>query len=231
MNYGKKNLNFKEKKMKNGSFICFDGTDKSGKSTIISLLKEEFEKNKNFIFTREPGSEHLNLCSEIRSLVKNKDYDRSDNAELLLFMADRANHFDKIIIPNLEEGKTIITDRCYYSTFAYQIYAKNKGIQNIDNFNFLNNFATHRICPDLTFFFYTSYEEYLRRGGGGDKKDQFEKNGEKFFNEIKKAYLVMYNESLDNKKENIHLYNTEDYSIEDLKKSVIYTLFKFSEKR
>ncbi len=112
--------------MNKGLFITFEGGDACGKSTQVKLFKEYANlhplKDK-FIFIREPGGTVLG--EEIRKLVLNYTLDAPvPKAELMLFLASRAQICEKVIVPALKEGKIVIADRFYDSTIAYQGMAR-----------------------------------------------------------------------------------------------------------
>lgn len=135
-----------------GKFIIFEGGEGSGKTTQIQLLSQVLEKQRSKIFlTKEPGGDK-SICREIRALLldtAHKDI-LDDRAELFLFLADRAQHISKTIIPALEAGYTVLCDRFAASTFAYQFYAR-----KVADFDFIksnNDFASRSLTPDLTFY-------------------------------------------------------------------------------
>lgn len=135
--------------MKNkGLFITFEGGEGTGKSTQIRLLAEFLKKNgQQVVVTREPGG--LEISEEIREVLLK---DRGQNpvtplTETLLFLAARAEFYKLIIKPYLEAGKTVLCDRSYDSTLAYQGYGR--GV-DLDLINTLNKHVTAGIKPNLT---------------------------------------------------------------------------------
>ena len=135
--------------MKRGFFITFEGTDGSGKTTILNKVITQLEKhNLNVSRTREPGGQNK-VCEDIRGvLLNNKDVDKY--AESLLFAASRVQHVNKYIIPQISEGISVISDRYLDSSIAYQGYGKNIDVKWIQE---INSFATNEFKPDFTFFF------------------------------------------------------------------------------
>lgn len=135
-----------------GKFITFEGGEGSGKTTQIQLLSQILEKQGGKIFlTKEPGGDK-SICREIRALLldtAHKDI-LDDRAELFLFLADRAQHISKTIIPALESGHTVLCDRFAASTFAYQFYAR--SVADFDFIKSNNDFASRSLTPDLTFY-------------------------------------------------------------------------------
>ena len=102
--------------------ITFEGIDGSGKSTQIKKLKDFLKKKNinNFIFTREPGGSDLG--NKIRKLLinNNKNNTISREAQILLLIAARYEHYEKLIIPLIKKNKVVVSDRFGDSTFAYQ---------------------------------------------------------------------------------------------------------------
>ena len=102
-----------------GSFITLEGIEGSGKSTSLeTITKTLSDHNINFILTKEPGGGPLG--QDLRTLLLDKSSRISPDTELLLMMADRKDHIDNYVIPNLEKGIWIISDRYLDSTYAYQ---------------------------------------------------------------------------------------------------------------
>lgn len=108
--------------MKQGILIAFEGIEGCGKTTQSKLFYEELiRKNIPAILTKEPGG--VESTKKIREiLLERNDLDAA--TELFLFLADRREHFLKIIFPELRQGKIVITDRASASTWAYQYYGK-----------------------------------------------------------------------------------------------------------
>ena len=149
--------------MMKGIFITFEGIDGCGKSTQCELLKDYLTDNgKDFIFVREPGGTVIG--ERIREiLLDKKNTQMTARTELMLFEAARAQITDEVIRPALEEGKTVICDRFFDSSSAYQGKARGMGMEFVSD---LNMAATGGLKPDITFFFDISAEEALERRGG-----------------------------------------------------------------
>lgn len=139
--------------MKRGFFIVIEGLDGSGKS-LQSRLLAEYLKNKNLdvILTFEPTNE------KIGRLLTNHYLKEVDLpiADALLFAADREEHLKTLILPALDEGKIVISDRYWHSSFAYQ------NTQGLD-LNWLKELNKFFIKPDLTIFIDVSPEECVKR--------------------------------------------------------------------
>ncbi len=174
--------------MQKGLFITFEGTDGSGKTTQLNLIKEYLE-NKGFdcVVTREPGA--LDFGKKIRDILLNSDENISDNAEMFLFLADRAQHIDKFIKPALNDGKIVLCDRHVDSTLAYQGYGRNRDVEMLRK---LNNIAVSGVIPDLTLLFDVSEENAAKRL---DRvKDRMELSGKEFYNAVRRGYLLLQKE-------------------------------------
>ncbi|MCR4704218.1 MAG: dTMP kinase [Saccharofermentans sp.] len=175
--------------MMKGLFITFEGIDGCGKSTQCELLRNYLESlGRDFIFVREPGGtvigEHIR---EI--LLDKKNSGMTPRTELLLFEAARAQITDEVIKPALESGKTVICDRFFDSSSAYQGMARGMGMDFVAS---LNMAATGGLKPDVTFFFDISAEEALaRRGKRGEASDRIELAGLKFQEDVREGYLEL----------------------------------------
>lgn len=170
-------------------FITFEGIDFCGKSTQVKLLKNYFEDlGRQVVIIREPGG---TLISEkVRDiLLDKKNSGMKDETEILLFSASRAQLVREIILPNLNAGNVVISDRFFDSSTAYQGYGR--GV-SLDFINTINRFAAGPALPKLTFILDISIEEVERR----QKKmqcdlDRMELSNRSFFERVRTGYLTM----------------------------------------
>lgn len=133
--------------MTKGNYIVFEGGEGCGKSTqSFYLNKYLFEKGIPCKMIHEPG--YTSLASDIREKLLNYKDEIDPLTEMFLFEAGRSDLFKKEIIPSLEQGKTIVSDRSGYSTLAYQGYGGEIDLEWIKK---LNRLATRGIKPNLTF--------------------------------------------------------------------------------
>ncbi|EAH6262626.1 dTMP kinase [Campylobacter lari] len=155
-------------------YIAFEGVDCVGKSTQIELLKKCF---KDAIFTKEPGGSELGV--HLRKILLESKMQFSKKAELLLFLADRANLIDIHLVQN--KNKLIISDRSFVSNMAY---AKFDFDQNI-LFD-LNSFATGGFFPQKIVFLHGS-KELIEQRLSKKSLDSIEKRGVEYFLNIQNA--------------------------------------------
>jgi dTMP kinase len=163
-------------------FISFEGIDGCGKSTQIELFTEYLQKKGiDFIKVREPGG--TSIGEKVRNLLVTEHM--IPKAELLLFLASRAQLVEEVIKPALMTKKVVIADRFAHSSVAYQGCGRSLGM---DIVNFLNDFATDRTYPDLVFFIDVPVEIALKRLSN-QNKDRIEKEGREFFEKIRDCYI------------------------------------------
>ncbi len=140
-------------------FISFEGPEASGKSSQINLLSS-FLKSKKIphIITREPWG--TKIAENLRKIILSKKDKISNIEEILLLMASRANHIEKIIKPALKQGKIVISDRFADSTFVYQGYVNKFGLKKLTQLHkeILDNFL-----PSKTFLLLLSPNEINKR--------------------------------------------------------------------
>ncbi len=169
-----------------GAFITFEGIDGSGKSTQARLLAKSLQDNsQDVILTREPGGSIG--AEEIRGLLVEGDPDRwSAHTEILLFNAARRDHWEKTIFPNVNAGKTVISDRFADSTRVYQGVARAELRPLVDQLHDL----IIGVEPDLTFIIdmdpHTALTRGLARQSG---EDRFEDLGLGFQIELRQGFL------------------------------------------
>jgi len=135
--------------LKQGILISVEGIDGSGKSTLTKNLFTIFQENKyTVLLTREPGGTQFG--SKIRELIiHSSTTPLCSKTQYLLFAADRAQHFEEIIIPALQSNTLIISDRLADSSLAYQCYGN--GL-SIDMVTMINQWTMNDIKPDLTLY-------------------------------------------------------------------------------
>jgi dTMP kinase len=145
-----------------GVLIAFEGIEGSGKTTQAKLLYSYLqEKSISCIYTQEPGGTAIG--EQIRNIlldVKNKQMHRK--TELLLYLANRSQHVHERLIPELNKGTVIITDRFSLSSMAYQGVARDFSFKVVSR---LNKFAVDNVKPDLTILVDVPVSIGLKRTG------------------------------------------------------------------
>ncbi len=169
-------------------FITFEGIDFSGKSTQVELLKKYFDNlNKPNKIIREPGGTEISEI--IRKILLDKAHIKmSDETEIFLFSASRAQLVKEVIKPFLEKGYFVISDRFHDSTTAYQGYGRGIPVELV---NYVNKLAIGKIIPDITFFIDIPAEEAEKRKLKKMKKelDRIEVADLDFFKRVRNGYL------------------------------------------
>lgn len=168
--------------MKKGRYIVIEGVDGSGKTT-------QFEKLVDYlgaVGVREPGGPEMS--EKIRQLLKDKSLARDPNTNVWLFMAARAELISTIIRPAITLGKTVVSDRNWLSTVAYQ------SAEGVDTKNIytLAKLATEEFFqPDLLIFIDVTNQTRVQRiqARGGHEKDYFDGLGQDYFTKVRDAYL------------------------------------------
>ena len=154
---------------RNGRLFAFEGLDGSGKSTQLVLLADALiTEGYQVVTTREPTDGPFGR--RIRQLLTNRG-ECSPEEELELFMADRRQHVESLILPALLDGKVVLTDRYYLSTAAYQ------GALGHDPEAILSANEAFAPLPDLCFFLTVPVHTGLLRitEGRGERPNDFEK--------------------------------------------------------
>ncbi len=171
-----------------GKFITFEGTEGVGKSTQVKLLANYLDEiGQPYIITREPGGD--GIAEKIREIILDaKNTDMADETEALLYAAARAQHVKNVILPALNEGKTVLCDRFIHSSIAYQCYGRGLPLQFVLD---VNSYALKNCPPDLVILMEMSPEKAFARKGGADKSDRLEQSGDEFFAKVNKAYEDM----------------------------------------
>ncbi|MBI4116350.1 dTMP kinase [Candidatus Pacearchaeota archaeon] len=178
-----------------GKYLAFDGIDYSGKSTQARLLAEYLrKKNIDCVETREPGG--TNIGKSIRATLLDERNNRMEPiTELLLFEASRNQLFEEVIIPSIERGEHVVSDRSYISTEAYQGYGRG---MNMGTIKYLNEMTTRGIKPDLAIILDFSVEEALALKRDRDRIEQWAlENHGKFFDRVRDGFLEIAKQNAD----------------------------------
>ena len=199
-------------------YVAFEGVDGVGKSTQIELLKESFLNLKNsndlkthknliallkngVVFTKEPGGTEFGEI--LRELLLEKKFNLSKRAEVLLFLADRSEHYEKVL--KMNENKLIISDRSFISGIAYA----NSSFE-FNTLLRLNSFALNSFFPQKVVLLRAD-ERLLKERFAGKNLDNIEARGLEYFLQTQEA-LISCLQSL---KERLSL----DYAVFDASQS------------
>ncbi len=178
--------------MEKGKFISFEGIDGAGKSAQMKAVADFLkEKNIPVFTTREPGGTPLG--EKLRALVLNQNEDFLPQTHALLMYAARLELVNKIILPALEKGNWVLSDRFLDATFAYQGGGENLGVEKI---SVLNQWVLGDFLPDLTLFFEVDLNLAQKRiEKNRADKDHFEKENRDFFKRVQDTYLFLAKEN------------------------------------
>jgi dTMP kinase len=170
-----------------GQLITFEGLDGCGKTTQLHAVFDWLSRSGRLpegtkvVKTREPG-----CLPGVRDLLKDPKAAITPKAELLLLMADRAQHVATVIMPELEQGNWVLCDRFYASTLAYQGWGRGLGPEAVEK---AHELACGALYPDLELFFDVPVDESMRRlsrreGEGLSVRDRFERSERPFFDRL-----------------------------------------------
>jgi len=182
--------------MARGKFITFEGIDGCGKTTQLRMLERILSsRSVPFISTREPGGTELGTT--IRAALLNVSRHAVEPlAELLLYSADRAQHVREVVLPALEAGQIVLSDRFYDATTAYQGFGRGFDLKLIEE---LNTLATSGLKPDLTLLFDLDVKAGLARvqrrsdfakvDEGEEQADRLDLEPLEFHERVRQGYL------------------------------------------
>ena len=173
--------------MTRGKFITLEGGEGVGKTTNLAFIKDYLEQhNITVVVTREPGG--TELAEKIRQLLLDtKSEVVSEQAELLMMFAARAQHIKHVIEPALTHGKWVLCDRFTDATYAYQGGGRNMKISTI---KWLENMVQGPLRPDLTLLLDAPVEIGIERVRKRGAADRFESEKISFFDSVRRAYLL-----------------------------------------
>lgn len=175
-----------------GYFISFEGGEGAGKTTQIERLVQRLQAiGLKVIVTREPGGSCIG--PQVRDLVLNVAHRTlTPRAELLLYEADRAQHVEEKILPALEEGEVVVTDRYADSSVVYQGMSRGLGEAWVKK---LNAFATADVTPDLTVVLDIPEAEGLARVRSSRALDRMENENLSFHKKVRRGFLKLAKQS------------------------------------
>ena len=168
-----------------GKFLTIEGTEGVGKSTNVDFIRDYFKEHEiPLLVTREPGG--TPLAEQIRDLLLQQREEAVDpTTELLLVFAARSQHVQSVILPALQRGCWVLSDRFTDATYAYQ-----GGGRGLDTsiISVLERQLQHNVQPDLTLLLDIDVAEGLSRAGQRGELDRFEHEQLDFFERVRSAY-------------------------------------------
>ncbi len=171
--------------LQQGLFVTFEGLDGSGKSTQLALCAEALTaQGYSVLTTRNPGGTAFG--QELRQILLHSQGPVFPLSELLLFIADRAQHMDEVVFPALAKGTIVLCDRHMDSTLAYQGYGRSLSIDTIRE---LNHIAIQGKQPDLTFLFDAEPAVLAQRVNHRGQADRLEGEKAEFHNRVRAGFL------------------------------------------
>ena len=174
----------------NSNYIAFEGIDGSGKTSIIENLSDILNsQNKEHTIVREPGG--TSVGEGIRELLLSHDYQVNPLAEALLFCAQRSQLIEEVVLPSLNNGVVVLSDRSAYSSVAYQGEGRGLGYEKIYQ---LNDISIQSNWPERVVLLDIDPEVSLSRQQVADRigSDKVE-----FFQKVRKGYLKLAEEFKD----------------------------------
>ena len=176
----------------NCRFITFEGVDGCGKSTQLARTKAWLEDlGHDVVRAFEPGDTPLG--AEIRQLLLSGEHVPVAEAELLLFLADRAQHVEQVIRPALMRGAWVLCDRYSDSTLAYQLAARRLESTGVRE---MLKFAECGLQPDCTLWFDVSLSEAMRRMQkrveAGEKSTRLDDEAASFHRRVGEAFADQF---------------------------------------
>lgn len=180
---------------KRGRFIVFEGSDGSGKTTMVQRMAQHMTPTDGSpppVVTREPGGTPFG--EHARSLLLERPYELATTTEVLVFLAGRAQHIHQVITPHLEAGRDVVCDRFNWSTMAYQGFGR-----NLDRFALANavDFTCGDVRPDIIVWMdldpVIGLERIRKRQiEKGIETDHFQDLGAQFHYRVQQGYEFCY---------------------------------------
>jgi dTMP kinase len=175
-----------------GTLIVFEGIDGCGKSTQAELLAQRLAaKGLPHRFVREPGT--TAVAEAVRQILLHAvENPLSPETEMFLYLAARADLYRHLVLPALDAGETVVSDRCFWSTVAYQGAGLGLGVERARELCLL---ATAHREPDLVFLLDLAPEQAARRRSG--PADRIEGRGAAYAAGVREAFLELARRAAD----------------------------------
>lgn len=175
--------------MHKGFLISIEGIDGSGKSTLArNLTHLLLEKKYDVLLTKQPGGTQLG--AQLREILHENLNNIDNKAEFLLFAADRAQHFARVVLPALDQGKIVISDRMHDSSMAYQGFGRGLDKNMIA---LINQWAMSQRVPDLTIYVHIDVTTALERlNTTRNSLTRIEQERVDFWQRVTQGFQTMY---------------------------------------
>ena len=168
--------------MNRGKYVAFEGLEGCGKSTHVTRLATSL----NGVATREPGGTEIGAALRA-TMLDAKNTSLSPRSEALMMAADRAQHIQQVVLPAIESGRHVVSDRSVYSSLAYQGYGRELDLETLRRFN---SWAIQDIWPDLVVFIDVPLDVLLERLKKREL-DRFERENRSFFERVLRGFHEM----------------------------------------
>ena len=182
--------------MSKGFLVSLEGPEGAGKTSVLEALIPILEdRGVEVLSTREPGG--VLIGEKIREVILDPSHTEMDpKTELLLYIASRRQHLVEKVLPALATGKLVIMDRFIDSSVAYQGFGRGLDIEAID---WLNEFATDGLKPDLTLYFDIEVEEGLARIAANSNREinRLDMEGLDLHRKVRQGYLSLLEKEAD----------------------------------
>ena len=182
--------------MSKGFLVSLEGPEGAGKTSVLEALIPILEdRGIEVLSTREPGG--VLIGEKIREVILDPSHTEMDpKTELLLYIASRRQHLVEKVLPALAAGKLVIMDRFIDSSVAYQGFGRGLDIDAID---WLNEFATDGLKPDLTLYFDIEVEEGLARIAANSDREinRLDMEGLDLHRKVRQGYLSLLEKEVD----------------------------------
>ncbi|MBQ9763627.1 MAG: dTMP kinase [Phascolarctobacterium sp.] len=173
-----------------GLFISFEGPDGTGKTTQLKRVAEALrEQGYEVLESREPGG--TVLAEKVRNIVLDPDLPINNITEVLLYLAARSEHVEKVLAPAVVAGKIVLCDRFSDSTLVYQGLTRGLKVEELTQLRQLNDFASNGLAPDMTLLLDGRPEVLLSRRDARGVSDRYENKGLDFQHSIRNGFLAL----------------------------------------
>lgn len=170
---------------RSGTLITVEGIDGAGKSSVVARVGVVLqETGLSVVTTKEPGGSKLGMV--LRQMLQYQEVPIAPRAEYLMFAADRAQHFHEVVIPALNQGSVVISDRMSDSSLAYQGFGRGHDLTMI---KIINQWSMQGIEPDLTIYLKIPVDlAYERMQVRGVEKTVFESEKREFLERVARGF-------------------------------------------